>query len=39
MGIIRILSKKLENHFKSLNTNKIKTLFFHDVKILFLKME
>jgi aryl-alcohol dehydrogenase-like predicted oxidoreductase len=25
----------LENHFKSLNTQKVKTLFFHDTKILY----
>jgi aryl-alcohol dehydrogenase-like predicted oxidoreductase len=29
--------KQLENHFKSFNTNKVETLFFHDIKILYTK--
>ena len=34
---LEFCQKKLENHFKSLNTNKIKTLLFHDVNILLTK--
>ena len=32
---LEFCQKQLEDHFKSLNRNKIETLFFHDVKILF----
>ena len=28
---------KLENHFKIFNSNKVKVVFFHDIKILFEK--
>ena len=34
---LEFCQKKLENHFKSFNTKKINTLFFHDIKILFTK--
>ena len=37
MDFIRILSKKIEDHFKYLNHNNVDTLLFHDVKILFTK--
>ena len=29
--------KNLENHFKILNINNVKVIFFHDIKILFKK--
>ena len=32
---LEFCQKQLEDHFKSLNANKIETLLFHDVKILF----
>ena len=32
---LEFCQKQLEDHFKNLNTNKIETLLFHDVKILF----
>ena len=32
---LEFCQKQLEDHFKILNTNKIETLLFHDVKILF----
>jgi len=34
---LEFCQKKLEDHFKNLNTNKIETLLFHDFKILFTK--
>jgi aryl-alcohol dehydrogenase-like predicted oxidoreductase len=34
---LEFCQKQLEDHFKNLNTNKIETLFFHDIKILFTK--
>ena len=34
---LEFCQKQLENHFKSFNTNKIETLLFHDIKILFTK--
>ena len=34
---LEFCQKQLEDHFKNLNTNKIETLLFHDVKILFSK--
>lgn len=34
---LEFCQKQLEDHFKNLNTNKIETLLFHDVKILFTK--
>lgn len=32
---LEFCQKKLDDHFKNLNTNKIDTLFFHDIKILY----
>ena len=34
---LEFCQKQLEDQFKNLNTNKIETLFFHDIKILFTK--
>jgi len=34
---LEFCQKQLDDHFKNLNTNKIETLLFHDVKILFTK--
>ena len=34
---LEFCQKKLENHSKNFNGNKIKTLFFHDIKILLSK--
>ena len=34
---LEFCQKQLEDHFKNFNTNKIETLFFHDIKILFTK--
>lgn len=35
---LEFCQKELERHFKSLNNNKIETILFHDVKILFTKI-
>ena len=35
---LEFCQKELERHFKSLNNNKIETILFHDVKILFKKI-
>jgi aryl-alcohol dehydrogenase-like predicted oxidoreductase len=34
---LEFCQKQLENHFKIFNTNKVETLLFHDIKILFTK--
>jgi aryl-alcohol dehydrogenase-like predicted oxidoreductase len=34
---LEFCQKQLEDHFKSFSTNKIETLLFHDIKILFTK--
>ena len=34
---LEFCQKQLEDHFKNLNINKIETLFFHDIQILFTK--
>jgi aryl-alcohol dehydrogenase-like predicted oxidoreductase len=34
---LEFCQKQLEDHFKNLNTNKIETLLFHDIKILYTK--
>ena len=34
---LEFCQKHLENHFENLNTNKVETIFFHDIKILFTK--
>lgn len=34
---LEFCEKYLENHFKIFNTNKVETIYFHDIKILFSK--
>ena len=34
---LEFCQKKLNDHFKFLNLNKVETLYFHDIKILFNK--